>query len=133
MVHDKALREEVREKLHQAVKLILDSQNGEGGWRYTPGSRDADLSVTICQIMALRAARNAGIAVPQVDGRYAASNYVKALPGPPRRLVPLHEAGRRRRRPQGFARTAAGVVRPVQRRRLQGAARSRPACASCCD
>ncbi len=54
MIQDKALREEVSDKLHKAVQLILKSQNYEGGWRYTPDSRDADLSVTICQIMALR-------------------------------------------------------------------------------
>src|SRR4030095_10720263 len=29
-----------------------------------PNSRDADLSVTVCQIMALRSGRNAGFAVP---------------------------------------------------------------------
>jgi hypothetical protein len=65
MVHDKKLRNEVKEKLHEAVGVILQSQNGEGGWRYTPSSTDADLSVTVCQIMALRAARNAGVAVPK--------------------------------------------------------------------
>ncbi len=54
MVQDKTLREEARGTLHRAVKLIVDSQNDEGGWRYTPGSREADISVTICQIMALR-------------------------------------------------------------------------------
>ena len=58
MVHEKALREELREKLHRAVKLILTSQadNGEGAWRYVPGNHGADLSVTVCQMMALRSA-----------------------------------------------------------------------------
>jgi hypothetical protein len=65
MVHDRRLRDEVRDKLHLAVKVILESQNVEGGWRYNPEPRDADLSVTVCQIMALRAARNAGVAVPR--------------------------------------------------------------------
>src|SRR5262249_38117718 len=37
----------------------------EGGWRYDPESAVADASVTACQIMALRAARNAGLAVPK--------------------------------------------------------------------
>jgi hypothetical protein len=54
----------VREKLAAAVKLIVSTQNEEGGWRYEPKRQDADLSVTICQVMALRAARNAGIFVP---------------------------------------------------------------------
>ena len=54
----------VREKLSNAVKLILSTQNDEGGWRYEPKRQDADISVTVCQIMALRAARNAGMFVP---------------------------------------------------------------------
>jgi prenyltransferase beta subunit len=55
--------ERVKEKLQKAVKLIQKSQNVEGGWRYQPSPQDADLSVTICQIMALRASRDAGIKV----------------------------------------------------------------------
>ncbi|MFN0198268.1 MAG: prenyltransferase/squalene oxidase repeat-containing protein [Planctomycetaceae bacterium] len=58
-------RDDVREKLQKAVKLIIQTQNKEGGWRYFPETKDADLSVTVCQIMALRAARNAGIFVPK--------------------------------------------------------------------
>src|SRR5205823_2049382 len=50
-----------REALIKAVRLIVTTQNGEGGWRYNPVPLDADLSVTICEIMGLRAARNAGI------------------------------------------------------------------------
>ena len=56
---------EVREKLKMAVGLIVSSQNGEGGWRYKPGAQDADMSITVCQVMAMRAARNAGIDVPK--------------------------------------------------------------------
>jgi hypothetical protein len=55
----------VRNGLQRAVQLIINAQNKEGGWRYEPDSKDADLSVTICQVMALRAARNAGIFVPK--------------------------------------------------------------------
>ncbi len=54
----------LREKLEKAIKLIVETQNDEGGWRYEPKKLDADISVTICQVMALRAARNAGIYVP---------------------------------------------------------------------
>ena len=54
----------VRERLAKAVQLIIGTQNMEGGWRYQPRVGDADVSVTVCQMMALRAARNAGIAVP---------------------------------------------------------------------
>jgi hypothetical protein len=69
-------RPEVREKLSRAVDLIVRTQNDQGGWRYQPVKFDADLSVTICQIMALRAARNAGVKVPKatVD---RAIEYVK--------------------------------------------------------
>jgi hypothetical protein len=107
MIHDRALREEVGDKLHKAVQLILKSQNFEGGWRYTPDSRDADLSVTICQIMALRAARNAGLFVPRskVD---KCVEYVKAcqdrISGYFRYMKQQSGGGG-----QGFARTAAGV------------------------
>ena len=54
----------LREKLASAVRLIIETQNREGGWRYFPERRDADISVTICQVMALRAAKNAGLFVP---------------------------------------------------------------------
>jgi len=55
----------IREALSRAVRLIIRSQNEEGGWRYNPVPEDADVSVTICQVMALRSARNAGIDVPK--------------------------------------------------------------------
>jgi uncharacterized protein YfaS (alpha-2-macroglobulin family) len=58
-------REDVREALSLAVELIVDTQNDEGGWRYFPRPDDADVSVTVCELMALRAARNAGISVPK--------------------------------------------------------------------
>jgi hypothetical protein len=58
-------RAEIRDKLKLAVNLIVNTQNKEGGWRYFPVRREADISVTVCQIMALRAARNAGIYVPK--------------------------------------------------------------------
>jgi hypothetical protein len=54
----------LRDKLARAVKIIVDSQNTDGGWRYQPVRGDADISVTVCQVMALRAARNAGLFVP---------------------------------------------------------------------
>lgn len=55
----------VRDALVRAVQLIVASQNDEGGWRYNPVPADADVSVTICEIMGLRSARNAGIKVPK--------------------------------------------------------------------
>ncbi|MEM9372098.1 MAG: prenyltransferase/squalene oxidase repeat-containing protein [Planctomycetota bacterium] len=53
----------MHEALVRAVRLIEQTQNEEGGWRYNPVPYDADVSVTICQIMALRSARNAGLEV----------------------------------------------------------------------
>ncbi len=52
--------------LKQAIDLILSAQkrNRSGGWRYTPESKDADTTVTGCQIVSLFAARNAGLSVP---------------------------------------------------------------------
>jgi hypothetical protein len=107
MIHDKVLLEAVQEKLHAAVKLIVTGQNGEGGWRYMPGSQDADLSVTICQIMALRAARNAGIEVPRktVDD---CVKYVKGCQDPGGWFRYMKQGGGGGGH-QGFARTAAGV------------------------
>ena len=72
---------EVRDRLAAAVRLIVNAQNGEGGWRYQPEPMDADVSVTVCQVMALRAARNAGIYVPPetID---RAIEYVKACQNP---------------------------------------------------
>jgi hypothetical protein len=56
----------VEKALEQAVELILSSQkrNRFGAWRYTPDSRDADTTVTGCQVVSLFAARNAGMQVP---------------------------------------------------------------------
>ncbi len=67
---------ELREKLTRAIDLIVRTQNDQGGWRYQPVKYDADLSVTIGAIMALRAARNNGIKVPKatID---KAIDYVK--------------------------------------------------------
>jgi squalene cyclase len=60
---DTARAQRVHEALVRAVRLIEQTQNDEGGWRYNPVPYDADVSVTICQIMALRSARNAGLEV----------------------------------------------------------------------
>jgi hypothetical protein len=106
MVHRPDLRRRLREVLGRAVQLIIRTQNFEGGWRYRPVAHDADISVTICQIMALRAARNAGFTVPRsVADR--CTQYVKdcqAVQGD----GGFHYT--RQGGPTGFARTAAGVV-----------------------
>jgi hypothetical protein len=61
--NDTAKSARLHEALVRAVRLIERTQNEEGGWRYNPVPYDADVSVTICQVMALRSARDAGIEV----------------------------------------------------------------------
>jgi len=51
----------VRDMLEKAIGLTTKSQSREGGWRYDPSPTEADVSVTVAQLMALRAAKNAGI------------------------------------------------------------------------
>lgn len=73
--------ERVKEKLQRAVRLLHRAQNEEGGWRYMPVPYDADVSVTICAVMGLRAARDAGIKVEKstID---AAVAYVRRCQNP---------------------------------------------------
>lgn len=105
MIPKKDLQKRARDVLERAVKLIVDSQNSEGGWRYEPKPRQADVSVTICQIMALRSARNAGLAVPKKTVEKCVE-YVKACQNA--------DGGfnyfRNQRNSSAFARSAAGVV-----------------------
>lgn len=103
-VYGMSHRPEVRETLRKAVRLILNTQNHEGGWRYQPVRDDADLSVTVCQIMALRAARNAGL---YVDRRIidSAVEYVKASQNPDGGFRYMLNSGG-----SAFARSAAGVA-----------------------
>ncbi len=96
---------EVRPVLKRAVELIVRCQNSEGGWRYNPTPVEADLSVTVIQIVALRASQNAGIAVPKKTIENAVA-YVKRL---------HHEKsgggfGYRRGGKSGPPRSAAGVI-----------------------
>ncbi|MGE3821371.1 MAG: prenyltransferase/squalene oxidase repeat-containing protein [Isosphaeraceae bacterium] len=97
-------RPEIREKLQKSIRLIIDTQNREGGWRYQPVRRDADLSVTICQINALRAARNAGIYVPKETVENCI-RYVKQSQNPDGGFRYMLQGGA-----SAFPRSAAGVV-----------------------
>ena len=63
MTHRRA--RELENTLREACNFIVSAQNEYGAWRYTPGMLQADLSVTVCQVQALRAARNVGIRVPR--------------------------------------------------------------------
>lgn len=57
--------ERVQQALKKAVEFTYKAQNREGGWRYVPHAEDSDMSITVCQVVALRAAKNKGIAVPK--------------------------------------------------------------------
>ena len=99
--------EEVKEKLQRAISLIQKTQNSEGGWRYQPAPYDADISVTICQVMALRAARDAGIKVEKdvIDNSIA---YVRACQNADGGFS--YMAQHRGAGGSGFPRSAAGVA-----------------------
>lgn len=103
-VYGMSNRPEVRETFRKAVRLIINTQNHEGGWRYHPVRHDADLSVTVCQVMALRAARNVGIYVDKrvIDG---AIEYVKASQNPDGGFRYMLNSGG-----SAFARSAAGIA-----------------------
>jgi len=93
----------MRQKLERIIKVIIASQNPEGGWRYRPVARDADISVTVLQVVALRGAKNAGLEVPQatIDN---AVKYVKSCYHPASGGFTYQP-----NREPGFARTAAAI------------------------
>lgn len=68
---------DLEDKLRQAVDLIIKTQSPAGGWRYSPAPSDQDLSVTVMQVVALRAANNAGIPAPKETFERAVK-YVQA-------------------------------------------------------
>ncbi|MEX0654771.1 MAG: prenyltransferase/squalene oxidase repeat-containing protein [Phycisphaeraceae bacterium] len=68
---------EMRRSVQSAVALIVNSQNDQGGWRYHPRPNDADLTVSVVQIVALRAAINARLDVPD-ETFEKAQGYVKS-------------------------------------------------------
>jgi hypothetical protein len=98
----------MRTKLERAIRLILEAQATQpphtGGWRYQPRPGDADISITVLQVVALRSAKMGGIAVPQrtIDDAIA---YVKRCHDPSSGGF-SYQAGRRE---AGFARTAAAI------------------------
>jgi hypothetical protein len=67
---------EIGDKLRKAVLMTCKCQNDQGGWRYQPVKSDADLSITVCQIMGLRGSRDSGIEVPD-KVREKCIDYVK--------------------------------------------------------
>ena len=55
--------ESLKDKLSAAIRVIEQSQCPNGGWNYEPNPSYDEGSVTVTQVQALRAARNAGIKV----------------------------------------------------------------------
>ncbi|MDR3401669.1 MAG: terpene cyclase/mutase family protein [Chthoniobacter sp.] len=98
----------IRTKLERAVKLIVTTQSdrgdSKGGWRYRPFPGDADISITVMQVVALRAAKNGGFNVPQqtIDD---AIDYVRRCKSGGAGGF-SYQAGRGE---AGFARTAAAI------------------------
>lgn len=64
-IYGASRRKRVRAALQDAIEFTVKSQNETGGWRYVPLTNDSDMSITVCQVVALRAARNVGIKVPR--------------------------------------------------------------------
>src|SRR5438105_11463511 len=72
-------RDRRKDILTRAVRYTGNAQSTQGGWFYTSkqdGHDQAEGSVTITQVQALRAARNAGIPVPK-DVIRKAQDYLK--------------------------------------------------------
>ena len=65
MTEDHQRQRRIHDTLTRAVDLTARSQSPKGGWIYTPDDTGDEGSVTITQVQALRACRNAGIAVPK--------------------------------------------------------------------
>jgi hypothetical protein len=65
MDRDSEMGARIRKCLDKAVNLTSRAQSFQGGWYYSPNSAADEGSVTITQIQALRACKNAGIEVPK--------------------------------------------------------------------
>ena len=81
MLHDPDEIQETKEVLSRAVELLQRAQNRYGGWNATPSGKatdDGSGAVAIMQITALRAARNAGIAVDR-DTVRKAKKYISQM------------------------------------------------------
>jgi hypothetical protein len=77
-------RARLKEVLTRAVKYTLNAQTSKGAWYYTSKAdgRDQDEgSVTITQVQALRACRNAGIPVPR-EAIKKVYEYLKSCTSP---------------------------------------------------
>ncbi|MHC4957634.1 MAG: prenyltransferase/squalene oxidase repeat-containing protein [Planctomycetota bacterium] len=65
MEEDATKQRRIKAALRRGITLTARSQSRDGGWLYTPDQAGDEGSVTITQIQALRACRNAGLHVPK--------------------------------------------------------------------
>jgi squalene cyclase len=98
--------DDLKPVLTKAVDLIVRCQSAEGGWRYEPNPYGHDISVTIMQVMALRAAKNSGLFVPEATLKKAIAYINSCYDAKKGGFV--YQAGNWGDGP-GFARTAAGI------------------------
>ncbi|MFM8470708.1 MAG: hypothetical protein ACKODH_12220 [Limisphaerales bacterium] len=118
---DKAQDAQLRERAQRGVNLILAAQRVKkhdprfiGGWRYSPDAGDADLSVTVWQLLALRSAKNAGLVVPReaIDAAvgYLRRSYASSRDAQGRATNPKSAFGYVPGQPPAFAMAAAGLL-----------------------
>lgn len=117
---DEAQDKLIEEKCQKAIDLILSAQkfrkqtrSHQGGWRYTPDAGDSDLSVSVWQLMALRSAKNDGLAVPS-EAIQEALGYLERSFAPAQRNTKNVSEGGFSYLPEqhspSFAMTAAGLL-----------------------
>lgn len=117
---DEAQDKLIEEKCQKAIDLILSAQkfrkqarSHQGGWRYTPDAGDSDLSVSVWQLMALRSAKNDGLAVPS-EAIQEALGYLERSFSPAQRNANTISEGGFSYLPEqhspSFAMTAAGLL-----------------------
>ncbi|HBC85645.1 MAG TPA: hypothetical protein DCZ94_01695 [Lentisphaeria bacterium] len=95
----------IRTALINAVNLIVEVQHNEGGWRYQPHPSAGDISASVMQVMALRAAAESGIYVPDETIKKAIG-FIKACYNAKEKGFAYMKGGGA----AGFARTGAGLV-----------------------
>lgn len=81
----------IEEKLQKAIELIVKVQGPKGSWGYYAIAADGDTSVSATQIMALCAAKKAGLLIPEatipktmdfLKTRFDSKNYMFGYGGP---------------------------------------------------
>jgi len=95
----------IEKACQKGIELILKAQRrsksgaNRGGWRYTPDAADADLSVSVWQLMALRSAKTDGLDVPSAAIEQAIVYLKRSC------TSPLDPAGKPVKPESGFAYT----------------------------